>query len=175
MQKGWILLLAAALLMSGCAKSDAQGAEAGILASFSAVDLEGKTRDQSVFQGKTLTMVNVWATYCGPCLQELPEIAEIHEEYQNRGFQLIGIVADVTDPASQLGEKAALLAESTGVAFTNLVAGDSLAERFLKNVTAVPTTIFVDENGAQVGKTYMGSRSKEQWMAIIDQLLEELS
>lgn len=110
-----------------------------------------------------------------PACRSCPEIAEIHEEYQNRGFQLIGIVADVTDPASQLGEKAALLAESTGVAFTNLVAGDSLAERFLKNVTAVPTTIFVDENGAQVGKTYMGSRSKEQWMAIIDQLLEELS
>lgn len=52
MKKGWILLLAAALLMSGCAKSDAQGAEAGILASFSAVDLEGKPGINRSFRAK---------------------------------------------------------------------------------------------------------------------------
>jgi thiol-disulfide isomerase/thioredoxin len=151
---------------------------AGIFSSFTAEDLEGNVVDQSVFEDHTLTMVNIWATFCSPCLKEMPDLGELHQEYADQGFQVLGIVIDVLNQDGSVNsdqlETAQLAVEETGANYIHLLPSEDLIMAKLQYVTGVPETIFVDAQGNQVGESYMGSRSKEAWAEIIETLLSEM-
>lgn len=152
-----------------------QSGEDGVLASFTAETIDGETADAGIFSGYELTMVNVWATFCGPCIREMPDLAALHAEYADRGFQIVGIVADVVDLDGNfmpdMVDTAVEIIEATGADYLHLLPSDSLQEALLKNAVYVPTTIFVDQQGKQVGDMLVGSRSREEWTEIIDGLL----
>lgn len=143
---------------------------------FSAIDISGKEYDQSIFKGKKLTMVNIWATFCRPCINEMPDLEALSKEYDSKDFQIIGMISDVDYDEefyydTALINKALEVIEMTGVTYINLLPSFSLIDIKLENVYSVPETIFVDENGNQVGESYIGSRSLEDWKAIVDSLL----
>lgn len=145
---------------------------------FKAVTLDGKEVDQSIFANSDLTMINIWATYCGPCLSEMPELGEINEEYKDKGFKIVGIVSDVINSDGSLSEtqvqSARDVVTKTGANYMQLVPTHDLMMAKLKDVYAVPTTIFVDKNGKQVGEDQLGSKSKDDWIKLIDQYLGEV-
>ncbi len=170
MKRWFSILLILLLLLGGCSKSSTQE---GLLSRFSAAELGGDLLDQSVLADKKLTMVNIWATYCGPCIREMPDLAALDREYEKEGFQVIGIVSDVYTPEDATAENARTILNNCGCDYLNLLPDQSLAA-LLNGVSAVPTTVFVDESGNQVGETYIGSRSKEDWADIIDSLLKEI-
>lgn len=151
---------------------------AGVLGSFESTDIEGNAVDATVFEGKKLTMVNIWATFCGPCINEMPDLSEIQAEYAEQGFQIVGIPADVMGRNGEISEDmlatAKEIVEQTGADYIHILPSLSLYQAKLQNVSAVPETIFVDEQGDQIGGSYIGSRSKEDWMSIIDSLLAEM-
>ena len=146
--------------------------------SFSAEDLEGNEVDQTLFEGHDLTMVNIWATFCGPCLSEMPDLGELHGQYGEQGFQVVGIVMDVLNQDLSYNEEQVALAkevvEKTGAAYTHLLPSEDLLIQKLIYVTGVPETVFVDSQGNQVGESYLGARSKEEWSKIIEELLGEV-
>ncbi|ODU76578.1 MAG: hypothetical protein ABT00_15155 [Bordetella sp. SCN 68-11] len=151
----------------------------GLFSLFAAETLEGETVDQSIFEGKTLTMINIWATFCSPCLDEMPDLAALNEAYADKGVQVVGIVIDMlnedgTISEAQLENAKGIVAE-TGANYTHLLPSYDLIALKLQEVDSVPTTIFVDETGAQVGEDYIGARSQEKWSEIIDTLLEEVA
>ena len=152
-------------------------AQAGLFTSFDATDLSGNPVDETIFAKDTITMVNVWATYCGPCLNEMPELGELSQEYADKGVQIIGIPIDTIDtygkPDQAQINTAAELASQTGADYTHILPSEDLLSRGLYNIYAVPTTYFVDSKGNQIGQEYMGAKSKADWVAIIDQLLAE--
>lgn len=162
---------------AGSDQSSAQSAPAGILSDFSAQDLEGNDFDQTMLQGHALTMVNVWATFCTPCINEMPELGELSQEYADRGVQIVGLVSDVLAMDGTLDqdqmELAREIVDSTSADYTHLAPSEDLFN-LLGQISSVPTTFFVDENGAQVGGTYIGAKDKDQWQQIIDQLLAEV-
>ncbi len=197
MKKKMTALLAALLMLAACGAPGGSNTEStqttataaasqgqtdqpeGLFSLFSAETLEGETADQSIFEGKTLTMINIWATFCSPCLDEMPDLAALNEAYADQGVQVVGIVVDMlnedgTISESQL-EKAKGIVAETGANYTHLLPSYDLIALKLQEVDAVPTTIFVDETGAQVGKDYLGARSQEKWSEIIDELLEEVA
>lgn len=148
----------------------------GILSSFSATDLEKIAIDQSVFKPYDLTMVNVWATNCRPCLSEMPDLGELAREYEEKGMRIVGLVTDVlnsdgTVSDSQLDTAREIVA-ATGADYLHIIPSQDLYG-LLSQITVVPTTFFVDSTGRQVGNTYLGSRSKEGWETIIAQTLKE--
>lgn len=149
----------------------------GILSSFTATDLDGNAVDQTLLQGKKLTMVNVWATYCGPCVQEMPALGQLAAEYADRGLQILGLVSDAQNADGETVEDQVQLAKDiaaqTGADYLHLIPGTNL-NYLLYQITAVPTTFFVDENGVQVGSAYVGAQSYEDWVRTIDQALEEV-
>ncbi len=150
-----------------------------LLGSFTAQDLEGNQVDQSILAGKKLTMVNVWATFCGPCLQEMPELGELSAEYSDKDFQIVGIVIDVIGSDGAISDsqvaKARTAVEKTGADYLHLLPSQDLIDAKLKDVSAVPETFFVDEAGNLVGESYLGSRPKKAWQTIIDEKLEEVT
>ncbi|WP_294552505.1 TlpA disulfide reductase family protein [uncultured Pseudoflavonifractor sp.] len=186
--------LGLSLLLSACAQpesapsltpstdtaqpSASTGAQSGggILSAFSAEDLEGNALDQSVLEGHTLTMVNVWATFCTPCISEMPELGELAEEYADKGVQIVGLISDVLDSDGSVSETqldtAREIVSSTGANYTHIVPSADLYG-LLYQITSVPTTFFVDETGAQVGYAYLGARDKDEWKAILDEMLAE--
>ena len=189
----WWSLLACLLLLAGCTRqtpadqpaagtegtSQAADARGPLLGSFTAQDLEGNTVDQSILADHKLTMVNVWATICTPCLSEMPELGQLQQEYQEKGVQIIGIVMDVYNSDGSLNEsqveKARLAVEQTGADYLHLLPSKDLIAAKLKDVSAVPETFFVDAQGNLVGDSYLGARDKAGWQQVIEEKLEELA
>ena len=141
----------------------------GILSSFTAKTLDGETADSSILAGKRVTMVNIWATFCGPCIREMPDLQRLHEDYADEGFQVVGIVCDVYDESGI--ETAKGIAADTGVKYVSLLPSESLYEAKLKDVTSVPETFFVNEKGEMIAGPYIGSNSYEGWAEIIEDVL----
>ena len=135
---------------------------------FTAKTLSGEDIDGSYFSGHKLTMINFWATWCGPCVSEMPDIAALHTEYADKGFAVLGVL--VWDEGS---EKSALdFLTSSGITYP-VVAYDTVPAfmEIANTQSAIPFTIFYDEEGNQVGDVMVGSRSKAEWAGVIDELL----
>lgn len=189
----FLALFLTAVLFSGCASDGSQGKEdteasrqsgaaqqevpvpvpedLGGMQSFEAHDMEGNTVSSAVFGESKLTMVNVWATYCNPCLKEMPGLGELAQEYDTGEFRLIGIISDVPENADEeIVELAKDLIEQTGASYTHLPINESLYHALLEDVAAVPTTFFFDENGTLLD-TVVGAMEKSAWEEKIDALL----
>lgn len=138
---------------------------------FEGTDLKGNTVTSDIFSQSKLTMVNVWATYCDPCLNEMPGLGELAAEHDVEEFQIIGIVSDVKEGEDQtLVED---LVQQTGADYPHLLLNDSIYHALLTDVSAVPTTFFFDGEGTLLGGV-VGSGEKSAWEEIIHGLLEEL-
>ncbi len=127
---------------------------------FSTTALDGTAVDESVLAGHTLTMINFFEPWCGPCVAELPDLEKLYEAYAPQGFQILGVF-------------------STEEGTEDVVSDAGLSYPVLRYVPAfdrfqtgyVPTTIFVDGQGKIVGETQIGSNSYEGWEAIIKDLM----
>ena len=122
---------------------------------FTAELLTGGTVDNSVFADKDLTIINIWGTFCMPCVSEMPELEAWSKELPEN-VQLIGLVCDVTAESEEDVEVAKMICESTGVTYPNWLCCEDF-EEMLAGMPFVPTTIFVDRNGAIVGEPICGA------------------
>jgi Thiol-disulfide isomerase and thioredoxins len=150
-----------------------------ILADFATTDLDGNAVDETVLSNHTLTMVNIWGTFCNPCIAEMPGLGEIHAELSEQAFQIIGLAIDVQDNELKTVETQIALAKEiisqTKAEYRHLVPSLQMYQTFLAQVTAVPCTFFVDASGNLTGEVYYGSRTKAQWLEIILPLLNEVA
>ena len=158
------------------AAAASQGEQAGILSAFSTTSLDGSDLDQSMLEGYGLTIVNVWATYCKPCLSEMPDLGELADEYRDQGVQIVGLVSDVLNSdgsfsQEQLDTARDIVAE-TGADYPHLLPSQDLYG-LLSQIYAVPTTFFVDSEGRQVGSAYLSAKEKDEWAEIIESMMEE--
>ena len=143
-----------------------------MMPSFTTTDLDGATVTNDIFAQKDLTVVNVWGTFCGPCINEMPELAQWAKELP-QNVQLLGIVSDVVAADDKDGFAAAKdIISKSGVGYTNIIAGSGL-EPLLKNIMFVPTTFFVDKNGAIIGDVITGARV-EAYKENVTKLLEDI-
>lgn len=146
---------------------------------FSTETLDGQTIDQTIFSGKKLTMVNAWTTWCGACIEEMPDLEALSKELENTDAQVISIVCDTYDARdgvnAELLELAQRIKERTGVTFPSLIPDKNLKDGLLQGILGYPTTWFVDEDGNVIGDPVLGSNSKEDWMALIQERLAEVN
>ncbi len=150
----------------------------GVLSSFTATDLYGVRIDESALADHELTMVNVWATFCGPCLREMPDLGELADEYGSKGVRIVGMISDVLDSSGSIDPAQVATAKDivdrTKANYLHILPSEDLFG-LLSQIQSVPTTFFVDKDGNQVGQAYIGSRSKAEWKTIIDRTLAEVS
>lgn len=173
------LLMVIVMTFSACGASgddsgQPDGSGEAVLSSFSSTDIGGTPVDQTIFSDYTLTMVNIWATFCSPCIKEMPDLALLHSDYAESGFQVVGIVADAKVGQEAAIETALSIVEQTGADYLHVLSSDSLAEAKLNSVQYVPETIFVDAQGNQIGESYVGSKDYDEWSEIIENLLDEV-
>ncbi len=143
---------------------------------FTAPGIEGKDYTEALFQNADLTMVNIWGTFCSPCIEEMPYLGEIAAEYKEKGFQIVGIVVDAASRSGEDYDKDVVSAafdiiEQTGADYIHLLPSEDLINIKLNQVQYIPETVFVDKNGGIVGKSIIGGKSKEDWKKTIDAYL----
>ena len=174
-----LALILPLLCLSGCQSepsADSQQKVEAIFHDFATKDLDGNIVTERVLKEKKLTMINIWATFCGPCIREMPALANLAEEFENE-IQVIGIVLDLCDANGNVipDKKASALSiiEETGANYLHLAPSDSLNSAYLNEVMAVPETLFVDSEGFLIGESYSGARSEKEWRSIIGSFLEK--
>ena len=116
-----------------------------------------------------LTMVNVWASWCGPCRSELKELGQLYGKLPEN----VGFLSVTVDDPGDLADAKALL-EENGCAFPCLDGQGSpgLMTGFLRQVSAIPTTLFFDRNGNQVGTSILGAPERDGF--VVEGYLYEL-
>jgi peroxiredoxin len=87
-----------------------------------------------------VVMVNFWATWCGPCRQEMPQLNRLYEKYKASGFVLLGVNVDDDQ------HKAAEVAAKLGVTFPVLLDTDKAVSK-LYDLSTMPSTVLIDRDG----------------------------
>ena len=150
------------------------------MGSFESVDLNGNEVSESIFAEKDVTVLNVWATFCGPCKAEMPELAKFEDEFPGN-VQVVGVVIDAPtsgtegktvdtwDGDTKNINKARKICDETGVKYTNILASESVSDIF-DIVVAVPTTFIVDKEGKLVCDPIVGADVEAYKKAVEDYL-----
>ena len=155
-------LVAAGILLTGCGDDSADLSDGGKIAqamaknlpTFNAKNLDGAPVTNEIFASKKITIVNIWGTFCSPCIGEMPELGEMARNMP-ADAQLIGLICDAQDGSAEIQEAKEILRDANAN-FVNIVP-DAALMNFLDNFDAVPTTIFVNSKGEIVGKMIVGA------------------
>lgn len=147
--------------------------------SFETTTLEGQQIDQTIFAEKKLTMVNIWTTWCGSCIDEMPELEKLAHDMKKMDVQLIGICTDISDSRGQINKELLALSQQitkkTGISFKTLVPDQSLHDGLLKGTLGYPTTFFIDRQGTIIGEPVLGAKTSTEWKDIVEERLAEVA
>lgn len=196
--KTWLFALSLAVLTAaagGCSKSNQ---EAGIkqenetkaeipsqektetqqwFTEMDTTDLDGNSVTSELFAGKKLTLINKWATFCGPCINEIPELEKLYQEYEDKGVGIVGLIVDtssstwITGVTEEDKELAQEILDKTGAAYPQITVWEGLLATDFVNSGIFPTTYFVDQDGNFVGGPIEGAKDKEGWEEVIKERL----
>mgnify|MGYP001547865850 CR=1 FL=1 len=129
-------------------------------------DLSGAHHAIKEWNGKVLA-VNFWATWCGPCKEEIPSFNAMQKQYGPRGMQFIGVALDDA-------ESVRAYLKSTPIGYPVLVGGEDeamkLATRYGDDKGVVPYTVFIDREG-KIAFLQYGAISPDLAREIIESLL----
>lgn len=145
---------------------------------FEMTGIDKKTYTEDMFSEYDLTLVNVFTTWCSPCVNEIPELEKLYQELKDQGVGVTGVVLDTTDSEGNKDEqaikKAELLQEKTKATYPFLIPDKNMMNGRLQGISAFPETFFVDKNGNIVGETYSGSHTLEDWKEIVEKELSAI-
>lgn len=145
---------------------------------FTTQDIDKTEVTQEIFGEHRLTMVNVFATWCSPCVAEMPDLEKLHQQMKEKDVGVVGVVLDVLDEKGEIMEEeledVQLLVKKTGVTYPVLLPDSGYFNGRLIGIEAIPETFFVDEKGNIVGESYSGSGSLEDWVEIVQKELAGL-
>lgn len=130
----WLVLLSAVLLV---------WSSAGHAGDFVLEDMQGKPQRLADYRGKWV-LVNFWATWCTPCLSEIPELNSLHNAHKDRDLIVLGIVMD-----SGSSRKVADFMQAHHIGYP-VVMGDRKITRQIGAVDVLPTSYLFAPNGEQV-------------------------
>jgi thiol-disulfide isomerase/thioredoxin len=139
------------------------------LIGFNAKTITGESVTSDYFKDYDVTMINIWNTGCGPCIDEMPDIAELYKT-KPENTNIISICVDLVDNKKEI-KFANKVMEDAKAEFITLIPDAVLREKLTDDVQIFPTTIFVDSNGKTVGTPHFGGRLAEDYrQAILDRV-----
>lgn len=139
---------------------------------FHTIDIvDGKViKSEDFYKEKPITLVNIWGTFCGPCKEEMPDLAKLHEKYKDK-INFLGVVVDTNANMDTNVEEAKKIIKDSGVNYINIMPNPTTEDN-LVNITAIPTTFFVNSEGKILGD-FVGKFEKEKLEKTLDKLIDE--
>ena len=133
---------------------------------FTLKSLDGQNLRLEEYRGQVV-LINFWASWCGPCRQEMPILDQLHKRYEDTGFAVLGVnVEGEIAPAQKIVDK-------TNVTFPVLIdEGQSVSQMY--DLEAMPSTVVVDRNGV-IRYVHMGYKPGDEakYVEIVKQLIRE--
>ena len=129
---------------------------------FKTTTLSGESIDSGVIKDYDLVILNFWAEWCGPCVEELPALEQIHEKYPN--VLILG---------AWLGDDAKAAEETlsdAGVTYPAVHPEGGLFDYASKSMY-IPATYFFDRDGNEIGEPVIGGQNYAQWESVVKGLL----
>lgn len=135
------------------------------LFTFATETFEGEPFTSEDVKDAKLVMINLWEPWCGPCVDEMPDLEKIYEEYKDDGLVILGVFSDTT-----MDEDAAKILEEAGITYPILRASEEFAGF---QTGYVPTTVFLTGEGKLTSQyPVIGSQSYDSWSSAVKGLLE---
>ncbi len=117
-----------------------------------------------------VVLVNLWATWCGPCIKEMPALSSISEELKDKKFTMLGLNVFQQDGSKKVGD----FLKTNPVSYTILDGNQELVDAFSEatgsNIEAVPTTFIIDKDG-KIAETIIGGRDKDSFLKAINKYM----
>lgn len=132
---------------------------------FVTTDMQGNEVTDAIFAQKELTVVNFWATTCGPCIKEMPELGE-WASGMPENMQLIGIVVDVMPGDTRKIDKVEQIMDKANAGFINLMMDDALLAYSNARIAGTPTTILINSRGEVVSDAILGAYIEKYKQAV---------
>lgn len=141
---------------------------------FISTDLDGNAVASTMFYDYDITMVNFWASYAYPDINELDQLEELYTRLQEEhpNVNMIQVIIDTPDDEAE--EVIAKAYAESGVTFTGISPDKNMASWILENLEGLPTTIFVDDTGFIIGDTIEKVQTADYYMTAIEDLLAQL-
>jgi cytochrome c biogenesis protein CcmG/thiol:disulfide interchange protein DsbE len=134
-------LLGAVAFLPHCEKK-MKGSD--VAPNFSLKTLQGQEMDLASLRGKVV-LIDFWATWCAPCRESIPHLADLYKRHRENGFEVIGISVDKGD-----AEVVRRFSRSVDIPYPVLMASEEVTRNY--GVTALPTTFLIDPEGKIHGK-----------------------
>ncbi len=131
---------------------------------FAMMDIEGKIRNIKDWDGQ-IVLLNFWATWCPPCLEEIPGFIEIQQDLDNRGFQIIGIAVDNEEDVRAFANEM----EMNYPVLAGEMEAIELSQKYGNTIGGLPFSAIIDKNG-KVTHTITGELTKDHLITILKQL-----
>ena len=118
---------------------------------FHETDLSGQPLSPANYHGK-IVLIDFWATWCGPCVQELPNVLKVYQQYHDKGFEVIGVSLD------EEKDKLTDFIKEKGVAWPQYFDGKGWQNKLAATygITGVPATYLLGKDGKIIGKDLRG-------------------
>ena len=147
------------------------------LENFNSLDLYGNPVDQTIFADYKITVVDVWGTYCNPCINAMPTLGKIYNEYEPQGVNFVGLIIDVQNtefiPQKDLIIKAMEITEMTGADFQHILLSQNITYSVLTDISAIPASFIVDSEGNMLTGITYGGHGEDQWRELLDGYIKE--
>lgn len=163
-----LMILAAVVLLCGCGGNELSLEGKWLL--FETTDLSGNpVNSVDLFSEHEITMLNLWGTWCGPCIQELPELNKVNALLSDIDGAVVGLLNDGRG-ANNVDLAKRYLAENN-VQYLNILSPENMNEIIQQRY--YPMTIFVNRDGVVIGDTLLGTTGKSKIVDYYVQAAEE--
>ena len=172
MRTAFVIL--AACLIAGCegenvpasapASKSAKARDLKEAPDFNLLSIDGGDIRLSSFKGKVV-IVDFWATWCGPCVKEIPGFINLKNTYGDKGFEIIGISVD--------SDKSAFVnfARERGINYPIVYADDAVQSSY-GGIRGIPTTFFIDREG-RIAEKIVGAYGEDYFIRRVSELLAQ--
>ena len=138
----------------------------GDLQEFHATTLEGEAFTMDDLKAYDVTMINLWATWCGPCVAEMPDLARFEQSVPEN----VRVITCCIDYASE--DEVAAVNEDAGYEGITLVGADGDLGEIMMSLEYIPTTLFFDSEGRAVGTGFIGGQ--EDFEAVYTEAIDSI-
>lgn len=118
------------------------------------------------FKENKITVLNLWATWCGPCIEEMPDFEEVYQNYKEKGVDFIGLALESDE------EEVKAIKDQLNITYTLVKENDQLKALISSHFDYVPVTLFIDSQGNVLATFIPGGTTENGLSQILDDLIQ---